>query len=78
MKKMKVLILYFSLGGRTKKVAQSIAEGLSISDVSIEQFEYTKKFRDFLSEQDEVMKGDLSSFKYNENIKDLALTISCF
>ena len=75
---MKVLILYFSLGGRTKKVAQSIAEGLSISDVSIEQFEYTKKFRDFLSEQDEVMKGDLSSFKYNENIKDLALTISCF
>jgi len=69
---MKVLILYFSLGGRTKKVAESIAEGLNTSDVSIEQFEYTKKFRDFLSEQDEVMKGDLSSFKYNESIKDLA------
>ena len=69
---MKVLILYFSLGGRTKKVAENIAAGLSISDVSIEKFEYTKKFRAFLSEQDEVMKGDLSSFNYNESIKDLA------
>ena len=69
---MNVLILYFSLGGRTRKVAESIAEGLNTSEVDIEQFEYTKKFRAFLSEQDEVMKSDLSNFIYNENIKDLA------
>jgi len=65
------MVLYFSLGGRTKKVAEKIAEGLNLSDVSIEFFEYTKKKRDFLSEQNEVMKGDLSGFKYNEDIKDL-------
>ena len=69
---MKVLMLYFSLGGRTKKVAECISERLNNSDVRIEQLEYTKKKRDFLSEQSEVMKGDLSSFKYNEDIKDLA------
>ena len=59
------------MGGRTKKVAEIIAGGLNSSDVSIEPFEYTKNFRAFLSEQDEVMKGDLSSFRYNEKIKDL-------
>ena len=69
---MKVLILYFSLGGRTKKVAESIKRGLNSSSVIIEHFEYTKKKREFLSEQNEVMKGDLSGFKYNEDIKDLA------
>ena len=68
---MKILILYFSLGGRTKKVAESIAGGLNSSDVSIEQFKYTKKSRTYLSEQNEVMKGDFSNFKYNEKIKDL-------
>ena len=68
---MKVLMLYFSLGGRTKKVAECISEKLNNSDVCIEQLEYTKKKRDFLSEQNEIMKGDLSSFKYNEDIKDL-------
>ena len=69
---MKILILYFSLGGRTKKVAESIAGGLNSSDVSIEQFKYAKKSRAYLSEQNEVMKGDLSNFKYNEKIKDLS------
>ena len=68
---MKVLMLYFSLGGRTKKVAECISEKFNNSDVCIEQLEYTKKKRDFLSEQNEIMKGDLSSFKYNKDIKDL-------
>lgn len=68
---MKILILFFSLGGRTKKVAEDIVEGLNSRDVSIEKFEYSKKFRDYLSEQEEIMKGDLSSFIYNENINDL-------
>jgi len=69
---MKILILFFSLGGRTKKVTENIAGGLNSQDVSIEKFEYTKKFRDYLSEQEEVMKGDLSSFMYNETIEDLS------
>lgn len=69
---MKILILFFSLGGRTKKVTESIAGGLNSLDVSIDKFEYPKKFRAYLSEQEEVMKGDLSSFIYNEKIIDLA------
>jgi len=69
---MKVLLVYFSLGGRTKKVAEGIVEGLTISDVSIKFFEYTKKSRDLIPEQDEIMKGDLSSFRYNESVNDLA------
>lgn len=68
---MKILILFFSLGGRTKKVAENIAGGLNSLDISTEKFEYTKKFRDYLSEQEEIMRGDLSNFIYNENIKDL-------
>ena len=68
---MKVLILYFSLSGRTKKVAETIARGLNSSEISIEQFEYTKNSKDYLSEQNEIMKGDLSNFIYNEKIKDL-------
>ena len=55
----KVLILYFSLSGRTKKVAENIAGGFNSSELSIEQFEYTKKSRDYLSEQNVIMKGDL-------------------
>ncbi|NVM44518.1 MAG: flavodoxin family protein [Candidatus Lokiarchaeota archaeon] len=69
---MKVLLVYFSLGGRTKKVSEKIAEGLDISDVSIEFFEYTKKSREMIPEQNDIMKGDLSNFKYNESIMDLA------
>ncbi len=69
---MKVLLVYFSLGGRTKQVAERIAEGINFPDVTIESFEYTKKSRELIPEQDEIMKGDLSNFKYNESIKDLA------
>ena len=68
---MKILILFFSMSGRTKAVAKSIAEGLSSSLVSIEEFKYTKKLKDFLSEQQEIFKGDLSSFNYNEIVNDL-------
>jgi len=68
---MKVLILYFSMTGRTKRIAESIAEGLSSTDVHIERIEYTKKVRDLLNEKEDIKKGDLSNFIYAENIKDL-------
>ncbi|KON28824.1 hypothetical protein AC481_00195 [miscellaneous Crenarchaeota group archaeon SMTZ-80] len=68
---MKVLILFFSMTGRTKKVAENIAEGLNSLDVRIEEIKYAKKVRDLLKEKEEIMKGDLSNFNYDENIKDL-------
>ncbi|MHA2288844.1 MAG: flavodoxin family protein [Promethearchaeota archaeon] len=69
---MNVLIVYFSLGGRTKQVAKRIAEGINFSDVNIENFEYIKKSREIIPEQDEIMKVNLSNFKYNEEINDLS------
>ena len=35
--KTKILIVYFSLGGRTKRIAEKIALDLNSSDVSIER-----------------------------------------
>lgn len=71
MKGNKILILYFSITGRTKKVAETIAAELKYSDVQIEPLTYTKKLKDLMLEQEKVMNGDLSSVKYNESIKDL-------
>ena len=68
---MKILILYFSMGGRTKKVAEQIASELNSSEVVIERLKYTKKLRNYISEEDTIKKGDLSNFKYNELILDL-------
>lgn len=59
------------MGGRTKKVAETIAAELKYSDVNIESLTYTKKLRDLIVEQEKIMNGDLSSFNYNEGIKDL-------
>jgi flavodoxin len=71
MKGNKILILYFSLTGRTKKVAEIIAEELKNSDIHIEPLIYIKKLKDLMLEQEKIMNGDLSSVKYNESIKDL-------
>ncbi|MFX1492848.1 MAG: flavodoxin family protein [Promethearchaeota archaeon] len=68
---MRILILFFSMGGRTKAVAKSIAERLNASEITIEEFKYTKKLKDFLSEQHEIFKGNLLNFNYNEDVIDL-------
>lgn len=69
---MKLLMLYFSMSGRTKAVAIRIADELSFSQINIEEFKYNKKLKDFLSEQKEIFKGNLSNFNYNKSIIDLA------
>ncbi len=58
------------MGGRTKKVAEKIASDLKSSEVVIERIKYTKKLRNFFLEEDKIMKGDLSNFKYNDLILD--------
>ncbi len=71
---MKALIIYFSLTGRTKLVAESIAAELSNHDVYVESITYTKgeKIRNFNEEKDKIQAGDLSSFTYNESIFNIS------
>jgi len=68
---MKILILYFSMTGRTKRVAETIAEELSSFDLKIEQVKYNKKVKDLLKEQDSIKRGVLTDFSYSEEVIDL-------
>jgi len=68
---MKVLIVYLSMGGRTKKVAERIANNLNSDDVDIEELKYHEKATKMLSVQENIMKGDLSDFSYDKKIEDL-------
>jgi flavodoxin len=69
---MKILMIYFSMTGRTKKVAESIAESIKGHEIQIERIEYPKKARNLFSDQEKIMNGDLSDFKYNKEIENLA------
>lgn len=59
------------MSGRTKKVADIIAQGLKGHEVLIERFQYSKKARDIVSEHDKILNGDLSDFKYNKIAENL-------
>ena len=58
--------------GRTKKVAESIVQGIEGHEKQIERIEYPKKARNIISEQEKIINGDLSDFTYNQIIEDLA------
>jgi len=68
---MKVLIVYLSMGGRTRKIAEDIANILNSDNVDIEELKYHKTATKMLSVQEEIMKGDLSNFSYDKKIEDL-------
>jgi flavodoxin len=59
------------MSGRTKKVAEIIAQGLKGHEVQIERFQYPKKARDIISDHDKILNGDLSDFTYNKIIENL-------
>ncbi|OLS14443.1 MAG: flavodoxin/nitric oxide synthase [Promethearchaeota archaeon CR_4] len=70
---MKTLIIFFSMGGRTRQVAQTIATELHNDEVQIEELKYGgKKARSLVNEQDAVRRGDLSHFTFNPAILNLA------
>ncbi|MFX0010960.1 MAG: flavodoxin family protein [Candidatus Hermodarchaeota archaeon] len=68
---MKILIIYFSSTGRTKKVAESIAERIKGHEIQIERIESSKKARAIISDYERISNGDLSDFKYDPKIEDL-------
>ena len=63
---MKALIIYFSLTGRTKMVAEAIAAELTKYEVNIEAIGYKKDPKDY----NPTLGGDLSNFNYKESIFD--------
>jgi len=69
---MRILIIYFSMSGRTKKVVETIVEGLKGHEVQIERIEYPMKARNIISDQEKILNGDLSDFTYNKIIENLA------
>ncbi len=69
---MKAIVIYFSISGRTKMVAEAIAAELSKYEVDIESITYTKTTQEMHKEQDQISVGDLSNFTYNEKILDLS------
>ncbi len=70
---MKILIVFFSMGGRTRRVAQAIAAELRTAEVQVEEIKYNgTSATKLVKEQGGVMKGDLSHFTFKQEILDLA------
>jgi flavodoxin len=68
---MKILMIYFSLTGRTKQVAETIATELKQLDIKIESLTYNKTHKQYIADQNKIMEGDLSDFSYNLDVEDL-------
>ena len=69
---MKAIIIYCSLTGRTKLVAEIIAGELSNYEVEVEPIIYTKGKRpNYKEEEEKIANGDLSSFEFSKRIFDL-------
>ena len=59
------------MGGRTRKVANEIANNLKCDSIDIEELKYHEKATKMLSVQEEIINGDLSGFTYDTKIEDL-------
>ena len=64
---MKILIAYFTMGGRTKKTAEAIASVLTNYDVSYFPMELTGKFREKIKKLDKFENNDFSAFENELN-----------
>ncbi|MFX1500876.1 MAG: flavodoxin family protein [Promethearchaeota archaeon] len=60
---MKSLIIYFTMGGRTKKTAEAIASSLSNYEVSYFPIELTGKFIEKIKKLDKFMNNDFSEIE---------------
>nr|MDO8111329.1 flavodoxin [Candidatus Sigynarchaeota archaeon] len=69
---MKAIIIYFSISGRTKRVAETIAAQLGNLSVDIEPIKYMGNARTLIANHDRIASGDWSSLNANERIFDLS------
>jgi len=68
---MKALMVYFTMGGRTKKMAEAIASNLSNYEVTFFPFELKGSFIGKIRLLDEFENGDYSSFEGDFSILDV-------
>ena len=68
--KMKALMIYFTMGGRTKRMAEAIASNLSNYEVTFFPFELEGSFIGKIKLLDEFENGDYSSFEGDFSILD--------
>ncbi|MBN1697959.1 MAG: hypothetical protein JW881_10635 [Spirochaetales bacterium] len=69
---MKTLIVYFSLSGRTRRVAERIKAHITNTEADIGEYRYTESFRVYLSDLEAIRKGILTHFEYNRKFEDLS------
>jgi len=69
---MKALMVYFTMGGRTKKMAEAIASTLSNYEVTYFPFELKGSFIGKIRLLDKFENGDYSSFEGDFSILDAA------
>jgi flavodoxin len=69
---MKNLVVFFSMGGHTRKVANAIAAELHNDGVDTEELVYNGKMKDFTKEMQSIQNGDLSHFIFNQKVLDLS------
>jgi len=68
---MKALITYFTMGGRTKKIAEAIANSLNNYEISYVPFEVTGKFKEKLKALEDFNKGDFTLLETELNRLDV-------
>ncbi|MDF1538460.1 MAG: hypothetical protein P1Q69_06120 [Candidatus Thorarchaeota archaeon] len=67
---MKALVVYFTMGGRTKRMAEAIASKLSNYEVVFFPFETKGNFTGRIKELDKFENGDYSSIEQDFSILD--------
>lgn len=69
---MNILVVFFSMGGRTQIIAQNIADVLRNAKVDIERLKYNGRVLDYIKNEQNIRKGDISRFTFNRKILDLS------
>jgi flavodoxin len=68
---MKTLLVYFSISGRTRKIAHAIAETLPQANIQVEELKFNGRLSELMVDQNKTGRCDISKFTYNPAILDL-------
>lgn len=71
----KILVVYYSRTGHTKKIAEEITKNLNADIDEIIDKKKRKGFFKFLSSGREALKGNLTEIEFNKKVEDYDLVI---